>query len=58
MAYKGRLLPKGVPFLGFRYMHFMDFMAVKKSIKRSGVVVYSYVKGQCLQGYKYPTIGI
>ena len=39
-------------------MHFMDFIAVKKSIKRSGVVVYSYVKGQCLQGYKYPTIGI
>ena len=39
-------------------MHFMDFMAVKKSIKRSGVVVYSYVKGQCLQGYKYPKLGI
>ena len=40
----------------------MHFMAVKKSIKRSGVVVYSYVKGQCidssLQGYKYPTIGM
>ena len=38
MAYTGRLRPKGVPFLGFRYIH---FMAVKKSIKCSGVVVYS-----------------
>ena len=38
MAYTGRLRPKGVPFLGFRYLH---FMAVKKSIKCSGVVVYS-----------------
>ena len=43
MAYTGRLRPKGVQFLGFRYIH---FMAVKKSIKCSGVVVYSYVKGQ------------
>ena len=27
----------------------MLFMAVKKSIKRSGVVVYSYFKGQCME---------
>ena len=46
MAYTGRLRPKGVPFLGFSYMH---FMAVKKSIKCSGVVVYSYFKGQCIE---------
>ena len=26
----------------------MHFMAVKKSIKCSGVVVYSYVKVQCI----------
>ena len=55
MAYTGRLRPKGVPFLGFRYMY---FMAVKKLIKRSGVVVYSYFKGKCidssLKGYTYP----
>ena len=55
MAYTGRLRSKGVPFLGFRYMH---FMAVQKSIKRSGVVVYSYFKGKCidssLKGYTYP----
>ena len=46
MAYTGRLRPKGIPFIGFSYMH---FMAVKKSIKRSGVVVYSYCKGQCIE---------
>ena len=27
----------------------MYFIAVKKSIKRSGVVVYSYFKGQCIE---------
>ena len=26
----------------------MHFMALKKSIKCSGVVAYSYVKGQCI----------
>ena len=46
IAYTGRVRPKGVPFLGFRYMY---FIAVKKSIKRSGVVVYSYFKGQCIE---------
>ena len=27
----------------------MHFRAVKKAIKRSGVVVYSYFKGQCIE---------
>ena len=27
----------------------MDFMAVKKSVKCSGVVVYSHFEGQCIE---------
>ena len=51
MAYTGRLRPKGVPFLGFSYMHFMagKTESWKKSIKCSGVVVYSYFKVQCIE---------
>ena len=54
MAYKGWLCPKGVPFTGFKNMkgqlgkqmhaYMMHFMAVKKSRKCSGFVIYSYSK--------------
>ena len=44
----------------FRLQVYVHFMAVKKSIKRSGVVVYSYFKGQCidssLKGCTYPKL--
>ena len=55
MAYMGRLRPKGVPFYapGVGNLSFqMRFIAVKKSRKLSGFVIYSYFKDTAFTAVK------